>query len=84
MMREEYERDICARAEAASPVPFIEASFAGWAPRVAECHENVAHWVRQHPGYTAVRGWLAYASYGSDDFGCRAHSVVPFRHYTDH
>lgn len=75
-MRDEYERDVCARAEAAYDVPFIDASFASWKPKVAECHENVDHWVRHHPGYTAVRGWLAYASYGSNDFGYTAHSVV--------
>ncbi|MDW9502244.1 hypothetical protein [Sinorhizobium meliloti] len=75
-MRGEYERDICARAEAAVRVPFKEVSFAGWAPKGAECHENVDHWVRHHPECTPVRGWLAYASYGSDEFGYAAHSVV--------
>ncbi|GCA52816.1 hypothetical protein KGO5_05282 [Sinorhizobium sp. KGO-5] len=76
MMRGEYERDVCTRAEAGVRVSFIEASIGAWKPKVAECHENVDHWVKHHPGCTAVRGWLAYASYGSDDFGYTAHSVV--------
>ncbi|MDE3795833.1 hypothetical protein CN155_10205 [Sinorhizobium meliloti] len=76
MLRGEYERDICARAEVAVRVPFMAVSMAAWEPKVADCHENVDHWVRHHPGCTAVRGWLVYASYGSDDFGYTAHSVV--------
>lgn len=63
MMRGEYERDVCTRAEAGVRVSFIEASIGAWKPKVAECHENVDHWVKHHPECTAVRGWLAYASY---------------------
>ncbi|MFK3968609.1 hypothetical protein ACI2KT_34180 [Ensifer adhaerens] len=76
MKRDEYERDICARAEAASNVRFTDVSFADWKPKVAECHDNVDYSVEHHPGCSAVRGWLAYASYGTNDFGYTAHSVV--------
>lgn len=77
MVREEYERDICARSAVASLVPFRPyAGFDGWEPQVRQCHANVDHWVRHHPGHTAVRGWLAWASYGSNQIGYTAHSVV--------
>lgn len=77
MTRDEYERDLCARGETASFVPFKpDAGFDGWEPSVGGCHDNVDHWVRHHSGYTAVRGWLAYASYGGELVGYTAHSIV--------
>lgn len=30
----------------------------GWSPAAGGCHENVTRWLSNHPGYTAVRGWL--------------------------
>ena len=30
----------------------------GWTPEPGKCHENVARWLAERPGYTAVRGWL--------------------------
>jgi hypothetical protein len=77
MTRDEYERDICARSETASFVPFKpDAGFDGWGPTVGGCHQNVDHWVKHHSGHAAVRGWLAYANYGGDLVGYTAHSVV--------
>ncbi|KRA65301.1 hypothetical protein [Rhizobium sp. Root651] len=77
MTRNEYEQDLCARAETAAFVPFKPgAGFDGWEPAVGGCHQNVDHWVKYHSGHTAVRGWLAYANYGGDLFGYTAHSVV--------
>ena len=34
-----------------SPVP-------GWSPCRGRCHDNADHWVRDRPGWKAVRGWL--------------------------
>lgn len=76
-MRDEYERDICARSEIAFLVPYRPVGeFDGWKPKIAACHENVDHWVKHHSGYTAVRGWLMYANFGGDLAGYTAHSVV--------
>ncbi|MBD1548681.1 hypothetical protein [Roseibium aggregatum] len=77
MERDEYERDICARSQTAILVPFRPGmGINGWEPKVADCHRNVDHWVEHHLDHTVVRGWLAFATFYSDQVGYTAHSVV--------
>jgi hypothetical protein len=74
---DEYIRDFCARASEGAFVSFkSDAGFDGWEPQVGGCHENVDYWVAHHEGDAAVRGWLAFADYGSGLVGYTAHSVV--------
>jgi hypothetical protein len=74
--RREYEAGVCNRLDEAQAVPFEEVFIGHWRPLVAQCHENVDRWAQSHPEYTAVRGWVTYASFGDGMFGLTAHSVV--------
>jgi hypothetical protein len=76
MTREEYEAAICARRHQAIYVPFRPVSIDAWTPGVAECHRNADTWVKAHPDWEVVRGWVTYASFGGDSVGLTAHSVV--------
>jgi len=38
--------------------PFLESELPDWKPEAGDCHANVDLWVKTHPGYNAVRGWL--------------------------
>lgn len=77
MDRDEYLRDICARSGRSVDVRFMPDAFIGdWKPKVGDCHANVDYWVRHHPDYAPVRGWLCYASFGPDSRGYTAHSVL--------
>jgi len=74
--RASYEASICARLNRVVEVPFAEVTLDGWAPGIADCHENVNRWVEAHPGCVAVRGWIVHMSFGPLGCGLTAHSVV--------
>ncbi len=52
----------------------------GWVPVRGGCHSNVDKWVADHPGDTAVRGWIStqyQAPWGYEQYS--SHSVVQTR-----
>lgn len=73
--RADYEASICRQLSQAELVPFRLVSLPDGDPTASNCHSNVDRWVEAHPGTTAVRGWVAFASCG-DATGLTAHSVV--------
>lgn len=74
--RAEYEAAICSRRVGAVIVPFREVSLDGWAPKIADCHNNVDRWVATNPRCEAVRGWITYISFGPVGVQLTAHSIV--------
>ena len=76
MTRQDYAASICSRLDQAVRVPFQTVAIADWSPKVAECHENVDRWVREHPGYQAVRGWVTYRPLPGGGVQLTAHSVL--------
>lgn len=73
---EEYAASICARRADAVTVPFVEVVINDWKPEIAKCHANVDRWVAANPDCQAVRGWIAYISFGPAGEHLTAHSVV--------
>jgi hypothetical protein len=79
MTRAEYEASVCARLSQGVQVPFVDVTLDGWTPHIAGCHDNVDTWVKNHPGCSAVRGWVIHMSFGPWGDGLTAHSVVRTR-----
>lgn len=77
MNRAVYEKNICDRMPRAETIPFCQANKKDGGPsRPNECHENVDAWVKDHPGYKAIRGWVTDAHFSDNSIRLTAHSVV--------
>lgn len=76
MNRAEYEASICSERAEAVTVPFKKVALGDWMPKIADCHNNVDHWVEANPGCEAVRGWITYISFGPSGVQLTSHSVV--------
>jgi hypothetical protein len=71
-----YFRKLIERESEAVKVPFRAVMCDEGGRKKNDCHNNVDYWVTNHPGVSAVRGWL-FSGPGEDGrYNIMAHSVV--------
>jgi len=65
-----YFNEINNRQESAEEIRYDKVVFKDdTCPEESKCHENVAHWIRENPSDTALKGWLVWGQL------C-AHSII--------